>query len=116
MSETNRETEADTCSKPTENAIKARALDKKNTQGEFLPQQGPTGRRHRATGEVHRESLRSSVRVRMTKGMKDDVDTIVQYVGLWKDQSEFARDAIRRLRDRWIFEARRARKDLEEEK
>ena len=62
---------------------------------------------------THRESLGNSTSLKLTEGLEQDIDDIVQHIGLWSSKAEFYRDAIRRYRNRWIDEARRIKRQLE---
>jgi len=44
-----------------------------------------------------------------------DVQDVVTYLRLWKNKSEFVRFALLHERDRWIDEARQAKKRFEKE-
>ena len=65
------------------------------------------------TPSASRGFLGHSIRVKISEGLDQDVDNIVQHVGLWPSKAEFIRDAVRRYRNRWIDEARRVKEQTE---
>lgn len=52
----------------------------------------------------------------MPLGLDEDVDFIVEHLDVWRNRSDFMREAVRRHRDHWMAEAREAEKNLEKDK
>jgi len=99
-----------------ENKLKRATAQEKNSDSNgFLLQESNPRSQERPTKDAHRESLDSSVRVRIPRGLKEDVKEIVAYLGLWSNEAEFIREAIRNERNRWIEEARKKKEQFEKE-
>ena len=94
---------------------RAIAHEKNSSSNGFSPQESSSGSQERPTKSTRMESLDSSVRVRIPKGLKEDVKEIVMYLGLWSNEAEFIREAIRNERNRWIEEARKKKEQFEKE-
>jgi len=98
----------------TTEAKGARAFGQSATLRRISPPRDHLGGRGKAPTGTHRESLTDSIRVKLPAGLKRDVKQIVEYLGLWHTEAEFVRDAVRKLRNRWIDEARQTERELEE--
>ena len=85
-----------------------------NSNG-FSLHESSSGSQNRPTKSTRRESLDSSIRVRIPRGLREDIKEIVVYLGLWPNETEFIREAIRSERNRWIEEARKKKERLEKE-
>jgi hypothetical protein len=102
--------------KTTNDKIKrASTFEKNSSSNEFSLQESSSTGQKRPTKDTHMESLDSSIRVRIPKGLKEDVKEIVMYLGLWSNETEFIREAIRNERNRWIEEARKKKEQFEKE-
>jgi hypothetical protein len=98
-----------------DNEISYIAHEKNSSSNAFSPQESNPRSQKRPTKDTRVESLDSSVRVRIPRGLKKDVKEIVMYLGLWSNEAEFVREAIRNERNRWIEEARKKKEQLEKE-
>jgi hypothetical protein len=94
---------------------RASTFEKNSSSNAFSPQESNPRSQGRPTKDTHMESLDSAVRVRIPRGLKEDVKEIVMYLGLWSNEAEFIREAIRNERNRWIEEARKKKEQLEKE-
>jgi hypothetical protein len=99
-----------------ENKLKRVIAHEKNSDSNgFSLQESSLRSQKRPPKDTRRESLDSSIRVRIPKGLKEDVKEIVMYLGLWSNETEFIREAIRNERNRWIEEARKKKEQFEKE-
>ena len=94
---------------------RASTYGKNSSSNEFSPQESNPRSQKRPTKSTRRESLDSSLRVRIPRGLKKDVKEIVAYLGLWSNETEFIREAIRSERNKWIEEARKKKEQFEKE-
>jgi len=94
---------------------RASTYGKNSSSNEFSPQESSSGGQKRPTKSTRMESLDSSIRVRIPRGLKEDVKELVAYLGLWSNEAEFIREAIRNERNRWIEEARKKKEQFEKE-
>jgi hypothetical protein len=94
---------------------RASTFEKNSSLNEFSPQESSSGSQERPTKSTRVESLDSAVRVRIPRGLKEDVKEIVMYLGLWSNEAEFIREVIRSERNRWIEEARKKKEQFEKE-
>jgi len=98
-----------------DNEISYIAYKKNSSSNAFSPQESNPRSQERPTKDTRMGSLDSSVRVRIPKGLKEDVKEIVMYLGLWSNEAEFIREAIRNERNKWIEEARKKKEQFEKE-
>ena len=102
--------------KTTNDKLKrASTFEKNSSSNAFSPQESSSGSQKKPTKDTRMESPDSSVRVRIPRGLKEDIKEIVMYLGLWSNEAEFIREAIRSERNRWIEEARKKKERLEKE-
>jgi len=94
---------------------RASTYGKNSNSNEFSLQESSSSSQKRPTKDIRMESLDSSIRVRIPKGLKEDVKEIVTYLGLWSNEAEFIREAVRSERNKWIEEARKKKERLEKE-
>jgi Arc/MetJ-type ribon-helix-helix transcriptional regulator len=83
-------------------ALRAFSPQGSHPEGQFTP---PASTRRRFLGKL--------AKARISEGLDRDVDDIVQNLDLWSSRADFFRDAIRRLRNRWIDEARGVKEELD---
>ena len=99
-----------------ENKLKRVIAHEKNSDSNgFSLQESSLRSQKRPPKDTRRESLDSSIRVRIPRGLREDIKEIVVYLGLWPNETEFIREAIRSERNRWIEEARKKKERLEKE-
>jgi len=105
--------------KPKARTIKrqrAKGLGGRHKTGRKVEKQRPDAV-SRASGGQPESSVRLSktatIRTQVTEEFAQDIDTIVIYGGLWNNPAEFARDALRRERDKRIHAALRKKKEIE---
>ena len=99
-----------------ENKLKRATAQEKNSDSNgFSLQESSLRSQKRPPKDTRRESLDSSIRVRIPKGLKEDVKEIVMYLGLWSNEAEFIREAIRSERNKWVEEARKKKEQFEKE-
>jgi len=98
-----------------DNEISYIAHEKNSNSNAFSPQDSNPRSQKRPTKDTRMESLDSSVRVKIPRGLREDIKEIVAYLGLWPNETEFIREAIRNERNRWIEEARKKKEQFEKE-
>jgi len=102
--------------KTTNDKLKrASTFEKNSSSNAFSPQESNPRSQERPTKGTRMESLDSSIRVRIPRGLREDVKEIVMYLGLWSNETEFIREAVRNERNKWIEEARKKKERLEKE-
>jgi len=94
---------------------RASTFEKNSNSNGFSLHESSSGSQKRPTKSTRMESLDSSIRVRIPRGLREDIKEIVVYLGLWPNETEFIREAIRSERNRWIEEARKKKERLEKE-